>query len=350
MISRDTKVLDKKSPVYLRMCAYAELFDSLCVVVMGKKPGIVDIGENDNLHIIDGTSRVKFFSFFFCFVLSHYRIDKKSDWVTTQDPFESGLLGLYIAKKNNIKFQPQLHTDCFGYFYSRLSFFNFIRKYIALYVLRFATHIRVVSKRIKDSLIENNVPENKISVLPIFVDIKKFNSKDKEQTQDLSFDAQYKILISARLEKEKNIELALSAFSKFLRFFPDALLLIAGDGKERLWLQKYAEHLKIESRVKFLGWRNDIDVLCHLADMVLVTSFYEGYCLSLVEAVVAHTPVISTPVGIAEELPVRIVPYDPGRVAFAMKEIILNRQSYIQPVFVFDTEEDYLQKFKKIFY
>src|SRR3989344_5691598 len=94
IISRDAKVLESGSVVSLRMQEYAKLFDELHIVVM-----------HGNI-----------FSFLKVFVSAARLARKmgKSDWITSQDPFEAGIVALVVAKIWRLKLQLQLHTDCFN--------------------------------------------------------------------------------------------------------------------------------------------------------------------------------------------------------------------------------------------
>ncbi len=50
----------------------------------------------------------------------------------------------------------------------------------------------------------------------------------------------------------------------------------------------------------FVGWQNDLVSLFKTADMYLLTSAYEGYGMSLIEAGASGCPIVTTNVGIAK--------------------------------------------------
>ncbi len=76
--------------------------------------------------------------------------------------------------------------------------------------------------------------------------------------------------------------------------------IVAGDGK---LLQVCKERARDEALpVTFLGWRSDIETVLAASDIVILTSDNEGTPLSLIQAGMAHVPVVSTRVGSVSEI------------------------------------------------
>lgn len=74
-------------------------------------------------------------------------------------------------------------------------------------------------------------------------------------------------------------------------------LWIAGEGPERAALEALINKLGVADRVSLLGFRRDIGALLTAADAFASASHREGLSLVLVEAMMAGTPVVATPVG-----------------------------------------------------
>lgn len=354
MISRDIKVLDRNSEVYSRMIEYANLFEELHIIVMGKLPQILDTDSNHRLVIYNATSKYKLVSLVKSFIntLGVARKIKSGDtWITSQDPFESGILALLIAKISKIKLQLQLHTDCFNFLYIRHGLRNLIRFNIARIILPFADSIRVVSEKVKSSLITfNSQLSTKISVLPIYTDITKLKTQTIETNLKERFPNFKKIiLIVARLESEKNIELSIHAFQKALRFDDTLGLVIAGAGSKESWLKEYAKYLGVSDRVEFIGWQSDVVSLYKTSDILLVTSLYEGYGLNMVESMACGTPVVATDVGVAKEIGATVVPYDAGEIALKLVRILSQQTQVELPQKFITKKENYLELFKRSF-
>ena len=75
------------------------------------------------------------------------------------------------------------------------------------------------------------------------------------------------------------------------------VFLIVGDGELRAQLQQTAERFGIESRVRFLGWRGDLETVYGATDVFVLTSRNEGTPVALIEAMAAGTASVSTDVG-----------------------------------------------------
>lgn len=119
----------------------------------------------------------------------------------------------------------------------------------------------------------------------------------------------------ARLATQKRLDRLLRVVAELP---PRAVCLVAGDGPERGALRELARELGLGERVRFLGHRDDVgDVLAAL-DVYVVTSDREGMSNSMLEALAAGVPVISTPVsGTAAALEPLPDGQHPGRVVSA---------------------------------
>jgi glycosyltransferase involved in cell wall biosynthesis len=78
---------------------------------------------------------------------------------------------------------------------------------------------------------------------------------------------------------------------------PGAIFLVAGDGELRSDLEQAARGFGLADRVRFLGWRRDLDVIYGASDVFLLTSRNEGTPVALIESLAAGVPGVSTDVG-----------------------------------------------------
>lgn len=111
----------------------------------------------------------------------------------------------------------------------------------------------------------------------------------------------------------------------------DVTCLVAGHGPEESSLRELATTLGIESRVRFLGLRDDVGDVLDALDVYVITSAREGLSNSMLEALACGVPVISTPVSGAStalepladgRVPGRIVEPEPGELAAAVGELL----------------------------
>jgi len=308
-IGTDRKLFEEGSSVLARSLEYAKHMEELHIIVFTKKSLNLERKSIGNLHLYPTNSMSRFLYIYDAIRIGRSIIqpalinnpDSRNVIVSSQDPFETGYVGYKLKKIFKIPLQIQIHTDFLSKNFSK-NFLNKIRLYISKKVLPNANRIRVVSSVVRDSII-HKYPKmaQYIDILPVFVDIEKIVNTSPTRNLTVDFpDFKFIVLMASRLEKEKNINTALNAFKKVLEKHPLAGLVIAGDGSEKESLMNIARDLKIDSRVKFIGWQDDLISLYKTADLFLLTSAYEGYGVTLIEAGASGCPVVTTKVGVAK--------------------------------------------------
>ena len=222
----------------------------------------------------------------------------------TQDPFDTGHIGWLVKKKYEIPWQCQIHTDFLSPYFWRESLSNKFRVLLAKFLLPQANGIRVVSQRIKNSLKAKNYKlKTEPIVLPIFADLKKVITSSVEDNLRIKY-PQFNplILMASRLSKEKNIDLAIRAMAEIVKQYPKTGLIIVGDGPEKISLQLTVKKHQLQSGVVFEPWHKDLSSYYRSADLFLLTSNYEGWGMTVIEAANFYLPVIMTDVGCAGEI------------------------------------------------
>ena len=103
------------------------------------------------------------------------------------------------------------------------------------------------------------------------------------------------LAFAGRLTAQKSLGVALDA----LAHVDDVTLIVAGDGDERAPLEERADELGLGPRVRFLGPlpRERVVELFHAADASILSSSWENFPHSVVEALAAGTPVLATAAG-----------------------------------------------------
>lgn len=284
MFSSDPRIDETGSPSGSRMQRYREVLERLDIIPLDRSSG------GRLLRFWHGYWKAR-----------QYLKEDRYDIIVAQD-IEHAFLAVLLKWEFSTPFQMQLHTDIFSPFFYKGSFINRLRIFFAKRLITKATCIRVVSERIENS-IRKSFPNHEFRIVrmpipPIITQITKWNT-------DIPFKPQYAeghdfiILMVARLEKEKNIPLALEVFKEFLSERPKALLVIAGRGSQKEDLKHMCNRLGIQANVEFLnGYTREYEI----ADVLLLTSNYEGYGLVALEALYNGVPVIMTDVGVAGEV------------------------------------------------
>lgn len=302
MLSTDRKLFDAASTVRTRMIRLGAIVDELHIVVLAlAKDKYVDGPIAPNVFVYS-TNSVNRYLYPSDAVWKGRRVPLKPDLITAQDPFECGLAGWFLSKIFGAPLELQVHTDFASPYFKKESGLNRIRTWIAKITLPRASHIRVVSERIRKSILARGITVP-ITVLPVFVDVHAFSDTPpafslRAQHPDFTF----LILMLSRLTPEKDYPTALVAAKQVMLQYPKTGLVIVGDGFKRADLEADARGLGIAENVVFTGWQSDTISYYKGASMFLLTSQYEGYGQVLVEAAAAGCPIVTTDVGIAGDI------------------------------------------------
>lgn len=110
------------------------------------------------------------------------------------------------------------------------------------------------------------------------------------------------LLAVGRLAEQKNIDRLIRAFAMArtsdavsgANLLTNARLKIAGDGPDRVALEKLVDELGQNDVVEFLGFRADVPALLREASMFVLSSNYEGLPAVVIEALGSNCPVVAT--------------------------------------------------------
>lgn len=107
-------------------------------------------------------------------------------------------------------------------------------------------------------------------------------------------------VLAGRLNAQKSVATALEAIARV----DGASLVVAGEGPERAELEQRAGELGLNGRVRFVGARSREQVLdlYRGADAAVLSSAWENFPHTAVEALAVGTPVIATAVGGVPEI------------------------------------------------
>jgi len=139
--------------------------------------------------------------------------------------------------------------------------------------------------------------ERKIHVIKNGIDFSEFNKKVDVlvKKKALGLDSTCPIVGTiARLHRQKGHIHLLKAVKRIIRVKPETRFLIVGDGPLRDSLVYYKEKLGIGNNVIFLGERKDVPELLQVIDIFVLPSLWEGFPITLLEAMASGTAVIAT--------------------------------------------------------
>jgi glycosyltransferase involved in cell wall biosynthesis len=235
----------------------------------------------------------------YAFVADAYRIGARLcrahriDVVSAQDPFTTGLVAWLLARRFSRPLNIQVHFDVLD----NPFWVGERREHVALnalgrWIVRRADTVRVGTTREAERFASWGIPRERIFVAPVPVDLEAFEHAAGASVPERT------ILNASRLVPQKNLPLLLRAVRRVAEHVPDVRLDVAGDGPLRGELEALSHALGIADRVRFLGRvdRHAMPALMASADVLAVSSLYEGTSLVAVQAAAAGRPVVTTDV------------------------------------------------------
>jgi glycosyltransferase involved in cell wall biosynthesis len=134
--------------------------------------------------------------------------------------------------------------------------------------------------------------------------------------------------VVARLESEKGHPTLLEAWPSVVAAFPDATLLVIGEGSRREALETMAAELGVADRVVFTGRRDDVPAVTAALDIAVLPSYREALGLTVLEAMALSRPVVASNVGGIPEMiedgvtGLLVPPHDPEALAAAIIRLL----------------------------
>lgn len=196
-----------------------------------------------------------------------------------------------------------------------------------------------VSEAIRATCAGAGIAEDRLRVVPDGVDLGRLEggAKEAERVRAEFVDETRKrrllVLNVASLTEEKDHATLLESMNEVLAAVPQAYFVIAGSGPLEEALRRRARILALDEDVLcFAGFREDVPALLHAADLFVMSSYEEGYCTSVMDAMACGKAVVATAVGGLPELVQdgvtgRLVPpQDAGALGGALVELLKDRK------------------------
>jgi len=208
---------------------------------------------------------------------------------------------------------------------------SFLFKWIDKIIYKRYKKIIVISNEVRMALQEHLAcGSSKLKVIKNGVDIELIKHAEAIKNSFFTTGSDTKILVHiARFYYPKDQDTLLRAMT----LLPNNVkLLLVGDGERINECRALAENLGVTNRVEFLGVRNDIPQLLKLADIVILSSKYEGQSLSAIEGMASGRPFVASDVpGLREIVSGHgvLFPFgDEKRLAKLVLELLSNTNYY----------------------
>lgn len=173
---------------------------------------------------------------------------------------------------------------------------------IGRYTMKKAARIRVISHAIFDQVRGQGIPESKIRLVSLRVDLNLFNSLLIPRINSFGDKMGIiKIGYLGRLVDGKGLEDLLHAVANlnFQFSIPNFQLLVYGTGLLESKLKKVAEDLNITDKIEWRGFvsYNKVPQALSEIDIFVYPSWHEGFGRSIMEALAMKKAVVATNVG-----------------------------------------------------
>ncbi len=157
--------------------------------------------------------------------------------------------------------------------------------------------------------------------------------------QRLHLPAQGRLIVyTGRLISGKGVEYLLQAWERIVHSRSNTYLVLVGSGSgeancNEAALRRFVRERKLESSVIFTGWAKNVRDYLQASDMFVFPTEYEGFGLSLVEAMACGLPVIASRVGGIPEIVtegvdgILVEPRNPSELERAIVSLLDNPES-----------------------
>lgn len=169
-----------------------------------------------------------------------------------------------------------------------------------------------ISAEIRAKLVADGIDPQKIVAISNGINVDRFVPASADVRirlrTALNLPADKLLLIyTGRLAVSKGVNLLMETWGEIALRRPDAHLVLVGTGAESLddcepGVRQYVNAHGLEDRVCFAGNVPNVHEYLQAADIFVFPSFYEGFGLSILEAMAVGLPMVCTRVGVAAEL------------------------------------------------
>ncbi|MFY0714337.1 glycosyltransferase [Seonamhaeicola sp. NFXS20] len=243
-----------------------------------KSINIFSLGTENNIYNPFLVFKIK--SFFKNYDIIHVHLFPALYWV--------GFANLLSFKKHNIVLTEHNTTN------RRRKLFLF--KTLDKIVYNQFNKIITISDAVDQNLLNHLGEKFKPKFIKIYngINLESINLAKPYKKEDLHFSDADKLIIQvSSFTPQKDQKTLIRAVSKLPENFK---LILVGQGPLEDACKQLANELGVTDKVHFYGLRNDVPRLLKTADVVVLSSFYEGLSLSSIEGMASEKPFVASDV------------------------------------------------------
>ncbi len=177
-----------------------------------------------------------------------------------------------------------------GYSSNEYNQLSKITKFIRRFVAKKAKALIVVSNYLKESMIKCHIEAN----YHIVENVVKGTDPKLTKNEEFSF-----IYVGDLDQDTKNVKGIIDAFSEFYNKNKNCILVIIGDGKDKVIYKQVVANYHLEEVIQFHGYKNNSEVFNYLSQShcLILNSYVETFSVICGESLLCGTPVIATKCG-----------------------------------------------------
>lgn len=175
-----------------------------------------------------------------------------------------------------------------------------------------AGRVVAISQEMESRVLEAGVPPERVCRIPNGIDTKRYRPVSAQERRELRSRLRIPqertvVLFVGRLSRAKGVVMLMESWPEIVRRHPQLCLLMVGSG-EGSWddceehVREFVRSHGLQEAVMFAGHSDRADEYMQAADMFLFPSEYEGFGLSVAEALSCALPAVLSSVGAAPQL------------------------------------------------
>jgi glycosyltransferase involved in cell wall biosynthesis len=207
-----------------------------------------------------------------------------------------------------------------------------VQSLLDLYTTRFCKVIICVSKAVRDFHVRWGIPLSKTTVIYPSKPQRHATVSRNIMRQQLNISQNDFVVTSiGRLYPVKNQVELIKAAGTILREYNDIKFVIVGDGPLLDELRGRINSMRFNRKILLLGRRDDIADILNMSDVFILPSLYEGFPLTIIEAMQHELPVIASNVGGIPEMfdettGILVNPTNSGEIVAAIQTLYNNTE------------------------
>jgi glycosyltransferase involved in cell wall biosynthesis len=216
--------------------------------------------------------------------------------------FEYNIVHSHTSHAQSLVFLASIGTGTTRLVTRRVDFSIFRHSFLKLSGIKYrytADYYIAISRKIKEVLINDGIPGDRIFVVHSGIDPQRFMQATKAGLlSEFAIKENQKVVINvAHLAGHKGQKYLVQAIPQVLDRLPDTRFIIVGEGELMSELKETAADLGLERELFFTGFREDVADFYQMADLCVMSSVEEGLGTAVLDALALAKPVVATRAG-----------------------------------------------------